>query len=82
MLEPDNTIHREIRVEPDKDAGGLADMNPHFGTPIIDHCTAKAQKLKPGFKWEYTGSGIVCAAFSFAAENSCLAPYMYGVEAA
>eukprot|EP00041_Stephanoeca_diplocostata_P017710 m.362948 g.362948 ORF g.362948 m.362948 type:complete len:226 (-) comp20794_c0_seq4:910-1587(-) len=58
MLEPDNTIHREIRVEPDKDAGGLADMNPHFGTPIIEHCTAKAQKIKPDFKWEYTGSGI------------------------
>lgn len=35
MLEPDNWIHREIRVHPKHDAGGLFDANPPFSNELI-----------------------------------------------
>eukprot|EP00039_Didymoeca_costata_P030082 m.27824 g.27824 ORF g.27824 m.27824 type:complete len:377 (+) comp7940_c0_seq1:124-1254(+) len=61
MLEPDNTIHREIRIMPDKDAGGIADMNPHYGIPMqeaILKIAYEQNNVPRDFKWEYTGSGL------------------------
>jgi len=58
MLEPDNTIHREFKIGPTHDAGGLRDENPHFSNATVTRAEGIGRKVRPGFKWEYTGSGL------------------------
>eukprot|EP00039_Didymoeca_costata_P024361 m.10082 g.10082 ORF g.10082 m.10082 type:complete len:402 (+) comp4198_c0_seq1:206-1411(+) len=58
MLEPDNTIHRSIYIKPDRDAGGLSDANGRFGHPLVNYLQNMGRKVRPGFTWNYTGSGL------------------------
>ena len=74
MLEPDNTIHRQIVHHPTHDAGGLYDENPPFSAETIAHAEAIARKIKPNFKWTYNGSGLAGGSYVVTTPFS-IAPY-------
>ena len=61
MLEPDNTIHRPVYIEPPPhvDAGGINDANPRLPTTVVWKATTNGRKHRPGFTWNYTGTGCV-----------------------
>eukprot|EP00039_Didymoeca_costata_P031207 m.33667 g.33667 ORF g.33667 m.33667 type:complete len:412 (+) comp8584_c0_seq1:91-1326(+) len=63
MLEPDNTIHRPIYIQPDKDAGGLEDANPHYHNELIYYVQELGRKHRPKFNWTFHGSGLAGGAY-------------------
>eukprot|EP00040_Diaphanoeca_grandis_P043904 m.10678 g.10678 ORF g.10678 m.10678 type:complete len:420 (+) comp8437_c0_seq1:256-1515(+) len=63
MLEPDNTVHRQIYIHPEHDAGGLEDANPHFHYETVEYIERLGRTHRPSFQWKWTGSGLAGGAY-------------------